>query len=168
MTFDNRLLTTMGAALVGLGVALPYASEEAFTPSKPSEILTVRHNGNSCTAIPSGAKIDSLVDPADGSVSPFVVPNGQVFVITDALFSFNGSPGDYTVSINALTPTAPFAFVPIAEAPFTIAPANGGGTVHVGHAVVKPGLELCFSTSGGPTVGATLTNAVRGFLMDDK
>ena len=90
-------------------------------------------------------------------------------MITDAAFSFNAAPGgDFTVSLFAVTTTGPTAIIPIASAPMTIAPANGGVTVHVGQAVLKPGLDLCVSNSGGATVGPSALNVVRGFLFKDK
>src|SRR5262245_29303982 len=117
MTFKKPLLAIVGAALFGLGVPLPQrAAAGLLAPSRPSQIVTVRYNGASCTADPGAYILDSLVDPADGSLSPFAVPNGHVLVITDATFNFNKVPGgDFTVHLNAFTATAPFAFVPIAS-----------------------------------------------------
>lgn len=169
MTFENPLLTTGAALLLGLSVAIPRAAPDGlFAPSKPSEAVTLRSSGAKCTTTSAGDRFDSLVDPADGSLSPFTVPDGQVLVITDATFDFNGNPGSYAVTFNAVTSTAPFGVIPIANAPFNIAPFHGGVTVHVGQAVIKPGMELCFRASDPVALGPSLANAVRGFLTEYK
>jgi hypothetical protein len=74
--------TLLGALLSAILVTSAHAT--GVEPKKPSQLVQIQYNTSSPTLCPNGhLALDQLV-AADGTVSPFTIPDGQVLVITEA------------------------------------------------------------------------------------
>jgi hypothetical protein len=117
------------------GVSLAAATASpglAQSDPDPSQIVTLASaSGNStCGENFSRLVIDSMVDPADGSLSPFVIPPRKVLVLTGATWSAGpgipaGSATTLQVFLNpSLVPVFP-PDIPIVVGPSVPASAAG-------------------------------------------
>lgn len=57
---------------------------EQLAPSRPSDLVTIRSSGAKCSPSP-WLKLDTQIN-GDGTLSPFVIPAGQVLVVTSVDF----------------------------------------------------------------------------------
>jgi hypothetical protein len=144
------------------------AAAGSLAPSKPSQLVTLEAingtAGNCATPISTWLKVTSQVNP-DGSETPLAIPTGMVLVLTGAEWSDQGTGGAADVARFLIRlqngtqdPLAAFG----SGATGTTA---GGGSVSFPNGIaVKPGTDICVTSTATVFVGAT----VHGYLTRDK
>lgn len=137
-------------------------------PSKPSDLVTLRSSGAKCN--PSSWKaLDTKVKP-DGTLSPFVIPAGQVLVVTsvDWFQGIGSDTPDTFHSVFFLFPSAANITVnyPIAMAVGAGAGPPGGGSVVVTGVVIPAGTP-CWGINDLSNLGSS-DALVHGFLTLDQ
>lgn len=146
--------------LVLAGAVLP-VSASALEPKKPSQLVTLLPSGNCAGG--EGFLYGFRAGP-DGSVAPFVIPQGQVLVLTRWGFGFSGGTGtasafaNLTIEGGIQVATSYFAFD---------ADGYGGGTVALS-TVVGAGGTLCGSHSSGFNNVGPLGGFIEGYLTKAK
>ena len=158
-----RLLAFLACAGLAAG-----GTARALEPAKPSQLVTLLSE-SSCpfaTTDAYGPRVN-----ANGTTVNFVIPNGQVLVVTDITAVRSGMmPGD-TVQVQILIGTK-VHFVPVFYENVTVG-ASGGVTLQTTFPngfVVKPGVSVCpivldlTSSNRNFAAGGTL----HGFLAVDQ
>jgi hypothetical protein len=156
------VLATMGGMVMDLGTR---SAEAALAPSKASMLVTLRSSGATCGASPWKA-LDTRVNP-DGTLSPFVIPEGRVLVVTSVDWrqgliaagqhsEFFLFPSATNISIN----------YPIAQAVGAGAGPTGGGSFVVTGTVIGPGTP-CWGINDLSNIGSA-DALVHGFLAPNK
>jgi hypothetical protein len=87
--------TKIGALGVGiLLAATPFAGAQGLGPATPADVVDVVVETDSGSCANVGTKFDTRL-LADGSEAPFVIPAGQVLVVSQIeLLGFGAAPGD--------------------------------------------------------------------------
>jgi hypothetical protein len=151
--------------LVACIVAAP-AVAAPLAASKASNVLTIGSGVTSCLV--NGRAVD-IVQNADGTTAPFVIPPKQVFVVTGietTVLNADASAG-VSVSVQRVNGVATNTLAFINGTASSQGVFYGQLTLPSG-AIVKPGVTLCvFMTA--PTAG-TLSGftLVHGFLAPNK
>jgi len=143
-----------------------------LAPSKPSDIVTLMPNAGDGSNGACGLqeqRVDAVISGADGSLSPFTIPDKEVLVLTGGTWedvSVSGNVNVFlelrlkTASTNnfiVATPAVRSDAAGVVAGSFTLAPGI----------VIKPGASLC------ATLNVAGTNTVAfprltGFLAKDK
>lgn len=173
-TYKPRVASVLGVGLVGLlsmtgapsvmaqtRAAAVSVVNQVLAPSKPSDLVTLRSNGAKCAPSPWLA-LNTRVNP-DGTLSPFVIPAGQVLVVTSV--DWRQGLGSATVhSEFFLFPSAANINVnyPIAMSVGAGAGPTGGGSFVV-TGVVLPAGTPCWGINDLSNLGSA-DALVHGFL----
>lgn len=157
------------ALLIAAAVAAPVAAGP-LAPAKPSQVLTLMRDATAPNA-PCGATsglINAMISPVDGSLSPFTIPAGQVFVLTGGSWSdplSSGASAHLRIMLRTST-TANTLFSSPSVLAGSAGHAAGSFVVEPG-IVVKPGAALCTELVAN---GTAVSNFPRlyGYLTKDK
>jgi hypothetical protein len=134
----------------------------------PSNIVTVRtYSAGVCTGGFAAARAIDTRIMSDGSNVPFVIPSGQVFVVTSIEASLNGAASENTM-VRIGTGCGAGCMVPFADIIIAKDSAGQGGTnlnFTTGF-TVKSGTQLCVAdvNHSSPNTSATL----RGYFANDE
>jgi hypothetical protein len=131
---------------------------------RPSQVVTLDLNLGSANCANTGKKFDTLL-ASDGTEAPFVIPSGQVLVITGIdLLGFGASPG-------ALIQTRIFRGIgfDVNEVAIRESIADSNGRIFHTYqftpgVVVASGGEVCTNNNAN----ITTTGSLRGFLVRGK
>ncbi len=140
------------------------AAAGALAPSKPSQLVTLSSSGGDTCAAPLGTwfKMDSQVN-ADASSSPFTIPPGMVLVLTQADWTDQGGTADVDRFIIRLQNGTEIPFV--GDGTRTIGASAGGGSISFSPGVVvKPGTDICVTSTSTGFTAATF----HGYLTKDR
>jgi hypothetical protein len=115
-----------------------------------------------------------VIDPADGSLSPFVIPQGSVLVLTGGTWSTGGLPAG-SASILEIFLTTPSTDRQIVFGPSVLASATtsvdnwaaAAFTLQPG-IVVRPGASLCVGLRTDNSQRTFLTLRLFGYITKDK
>ena len=143
-TFRSVVLAIL--ALVAWGALAAPPLTLGLEPKKPSQLVTLTFSG-ACSS-GSGLLYGRRVLP-NGTDTPFVIPKGQVFVVTRWGFAFQNNTG-LAGSIAILDADgAPWWFARVA---YTFDADGRGGAVIDLAAVVGEGKTLCARGAGLPAI----------------
>jgi hypothetical protein len=143
---------------------VPPAWAGALTPSKASQVVTIRCDGSGvyapgCSISPSSG---FTINPDGSASSGFTIPSGQVLVITSAsseiLTGTNGGPASGALAVGS---NVVWNFA----GPSYLYGALSSDKVFVPGIVVKPGTTISGGASGA---AVNFYLAVNGFLAADK
>jgi len=167
-----RVAAVLSAALIAVAfgtVSLAHAAPLA--PTAASQLVTVLGTDTEC-APGSDAKLVDQQQNADGTSSPFVVPDKSVFVMTSYDFSFfSGDDGDrqvQDVQLELVVFDATLTHLSYVSLRSALSDSRGSGSATVllpSGFPMKAGTRLCFgfgNHSGGGLV------FVHGFFAKDK
>ena len=154
-----RFVVTIMASVTTVGLVVltsPAAHAAVMGPKSPSAVRTLTNDTAAPEACPTGpgSIIDVQVN-ADGTVSPFTIPDGEVLIITGWQFAEGETPSEATLYISAPTP---------------VGFSTSQGVTSDSHVqlspgvVVKSGSTLCFFSDSSTTV---IVN-VYGYVTKDK
>ena len=151
------------AAVLMLSLLASPAHAGLLGASKASQTV-VGFVSSAASCVWTGGKVDTRVNP-DGSTTPLVIPQGQVFVMTGLSWKTqsgtSGQRADVTLSLE--TPAAFLAGL-FSDGDTVRSDGKAGHWVQIPNVVVKPGVTLCVSADGG-----SLSQAyVHGFFAKDK
>jgi hypothetical protein len=136
----------------------------------PSELLSVRDgDASQCPGGPAGAREINDVSKPDGTIAlnAYVVPAGQVFVITDVYFRLLSKP-DSSILVRFGVPCGSSCMVPLVDAVVVTDSVGTGATqVSLGHGiVVRPGVTLCVADVNHSSPNSDAQ--VHGYLANDR
>jgi hypothetical protein len=158
-----KLLPRTLAAL-SLAVTAGAVEAEVLGPTKPSDLVTLTtFNGTQCGKDPIGRTLDHRQNP-DGTISPFAIPSGKVFVVTGLNWTQGNTGGVNKAEILFLHSLTPSGVI----FPMVIAHDNGsgdgraGGSMVVSGVIFKSGQTMCVSVNTG-NIGSAIA-VVHGFL----
>jgi hypothetical protein len=146
-----------------------------LAPSKPSDIVTLMPDASgangACTTSSQEQRVDAVISSADGSLSPFTIPDKEVLVLTGGTWETVSAAPNVNVLLELRLKTAsPGTNNLIVSAPAVRSDAAGiaaGSFTLEPGIVIKPGASLCASLN----IGGTNTLAfprLTGFLAKDK
>ena len=163
-------IARMGVVLVAVVAGLIMPLDAAALEAKAaSSLVTVFGNLNTpCAGAATDAKLINQQQNGDGTITTFVVPDKQVFVVTAFEFTFDGGTasrnhkGILAVLDAGITS---IATIGIAVALADSAGSGGGSQVLPSGFPVKAGARLCWDIGPVPTIGAGMR--VHGYLAPD-
>jgi hypothetical protein len=154
--------TTSLIALTALAMVFTASATQAqnLGTIKPSQVVTLELNLSSANCTNTGVKFDTLL-ASDGTERPFVIPAGQVLVITGIdLLGFGASSG-------ALVQTRIFRGIGLDVNLVAIRESSANSSGRIFHTyefspgvVVASGGEVCTNNN----TNITTTGSLRGFL----
>ena len=160
-------------ALVLTAVVVTPALAGPLAPSKPSDIVTLMPDGSgangACGLATQEQRVDAVINGADGSLSPFTIPDKEVLVLTGGTWADVSAGGNVNVFLELSLKTASTSNLIVATPAVRSDAAGvvaGSFTLEPG-IVIKPGASLCASL----IVAGTNTLAfprLTGFLAKDK
>jgi hypothetical protein len=145
-----------------------------LAPSKPSDIVTLVPDASgangACGPASQQQRVDAVINGADGSISPFTIPDKEVLVLTGGTWEDTSVAANVNVflelSLRTATPTSNIIVATPAVRSDAAGVVAGSFTLEPG-IVIKPGVSLCASLN----VAGTNTIAfprLTGFLAKDK
>lgn len=163
-----RALPTFGLTMIlmtGLAVG---TDAGVLAPSKPSQVVTVTGDTATSASCPSGVVKGKMIDTqrnSDGTITPFNVPMGEVFVVTSWEWTGAGAvSSSITMALVLVDSSSTFLGSFSQATASSDSSGNGGGTVDIPSGfVVKSGISMCYA--GG---GASASVIVHGFFAKDK
>jgi hypothetical protein len=144
-----------------------------LAPSKPSDIVTLMPDASgangACGPGTQQQRVDAIINGADGSISPFTIPDKEVLVLTGGTWEDLSAGANVNVFLElslrtantnnflAATPAIRSDAAGFAAGSFTLEPGI----------VIKPGASLCasFNVDGTNTLAFP---RLTGFLAKDK
>ncbi len=148
-------------ASLALGILVAPSPAAGLEPKKPSQLVTLTASGSCSNG--SGLLYGRRVLP-NGTDTPFVIPKGQVLVVTRWGFAFQNNTG-LAGSVALLDADgAPWWFARVA---YTFDADGRGGAVIGLSAVVGEGQTLCARGAGLPAVTPDI-GFVEGYLTKAK
>jgi len=163
-----RTLQTLGLTITLMArLALPVQAAEV-APSKPSQVTTLGGDTSTSAFCPSGVVVGRMVDQqrnSDGTTTPFIVPDGLVFVVTSWDWSGTGAASSSAMTSLVLVDSATtlLGTFSLSTAASDSAGQAGGTVVIPSGFVVRPGISMCFA--GG---GSSRRVVVHGFFTKDR
>jgi hypothetical protein len=150
-----RRLLTLGTLL-----AATASAGGPLAPTRASKVVTLATT-SACGVV--GAQVDTRVLP-DSTTEPFVIPSGQVLVLTGIEWSFNVDPGEGGLIDVLLDVPGPGGLNTVFQAAAP-APGNGigRGSAAMPNVVVRPGVQICVHAPFG-----SHDEVLHGFLAKDK
>jgi len=155
----------LAVATAGTAMAAPLA------PSKPSDVVALMPNAGDGANTPCGLdeqRVDGVISPADGSLTPFTIPAKEVLVLTGG--TWTGSAGANANASLELTLETGSTKNRIVSSPAVRTDsagfAAGSFTLEPG-IVIRPGASLC-ATLDVDGVGTSVFPRLTGFLAKDK
>jgi hypothetical protein len=160
-------------ALVLTAVVLTPALAGPLAPSKPSDIVTLMPDASgangACGLATQQQRVEAVINGADGSISPFTIPDKEVLVLTGGTWEDVTAGANVNVFLElslrtastnnllAATPAIRSDAAGFAAGSFTLEPGI----------VIKPGVSLCasFNVDGTNTLAFP---RLTGFLAKDK
>jgi hypothetical protein len=162
-----RIGVLLVAVVTGSVMPMDAAALEAKAASSLVSVF-----GNLNTPCAPGADSIKLIDQkqnGDGTITTFVVPNNQVFVVTGFHFTFDGVTPSRNIKgilgvVDAAITSVSTVGVAVALADST---GSGGGSLVLPSGFpVKAGARLCWAIGATPTIGAGMH--VHGHLAPDR
>ena len=158
--------------LIALTILLAVAASAgagALVPSKASQLADLGTDYTSCPIHSNVYAVNSINNP-DTTISPFVIPPNQVFIVTAAEIGFEAmASGDrYQAALVRQTPAGGYGVIAVANGTSQGGASNVALTIPSG-SVVKSGTLLCavvVDLSGGGPIAST-TVSVHGFFAKD-
>jgi len=159
-------------ALVLTAVVVTPALAGPLAPSKSSDIVTLMPNGadgsnGACNSVQ--LRVDGVINGADGSLSPFTIPDKQVLVLTGGTWEDVSVAANVNVFLELILRTASTNNL-IVSTPAVRSDAAGvvaGAFTLEPGIVIKPGVSLCASENVAGT-NAIVFPRLTGFLAKDK
>jgi hypothetical protein len=144
-----------------------------LAPSKPSDIVTLMPDASdgangACNSVQQ-LRVDAVINTADGSLSPFTIPDKEVLVLTGGTWEDTSVGGNVNVFLELSLKTANTSIIIVATPAVrsdAAGVAAGAFTLEPG-IVIKPGASLCASFNVAGT-NATAFPRLTGFLAKDK
>ncbi|MGH7333493.1 MAG: hypothetical protein ACREKS_12280 [Candidatus Rokuibacteriota bacterium] len=174
-----KKLVMLALLVLAGGVMLVTASPSsglAQSDPDPQQIVTLASSSGNSTCGDSRLVIDSVIDPADGSLSPFVIPPKRVLVLTGGTWSAGpGIPAGSATTLQVFLNPSPVPVFP-PDIPIVLGPsvpasaagiAAGAFTVRPG-IVIRPGAPLCVNIRHDNSQLGLLTVRLYGYLAKDK
>jgi len=160
MSYANRLLFV--ALLSSLSLA--EATAGPLAPTKASDLVTATKSGAAPACPVTGLEVDwRLLE--DGTIAPFVVPPGQVFVLTGYEFHHNAALPNGSQVLGQVSIQTPTAVAFVSSTSVIMTDFNGFSHVQLPSGIaVKPPAKVCL-TAGNP---AQSDLTLHGFLVRDK
>jgi hypothetical protein len=165
-------ITTGLSMLAILGAASPSAGQGGPDPQQIVTLMTdaTGPDGGHGPCGLSRLVINAVINPADGTLSPFVIPPGQVLILTGGTWSSAGSisPGSSNALLISLVTATTDNSIVLGPAVLASAAgfAAGAFTLQPG-IVIRPGASLCVSVQSDGT-GVTAFPRLNGFLAKDR
>ncbi len=169
--FSKQILAVTVAALLGLwspsDVAHARGVLEQLAPSRPSDLVTIRSSGVKCSPSP-WLKLDTQIN-GDGTLSPFVIPAGQVLIVTSVDFrqgstGVSGKQEEFFLFPSAANIGVNFPIVDLMAAPGSSDGRAGVSAVVTGVAI-KAG-NPCWGVNNIAALGSA-DALIHGFLTAD-
>jgi hypothetical protein len=144
-----------------------------LAPSKPSDVVTLMPDASgangACGPAMQEQRVDALINGADGSLSPFTIPDKEVLVLTGGTWEDVTAAANVNVVLELSLKTATTSNL-IAATPAVRSDAAGiaaGSFTLEPGIVIKPGASLCasFNVAGTSTLAFP---RLTGFLAKDK
>jgi Fibronectin type III domain len=168
---SKQILVLAVVALLGVWYPIEEAHArgllEQLAPSRPSDLVTIRSSGVKCTPSP-WLKLDTQVN-GDGTLSPFVIPTGQVLVVTSVDFrqgntGVSGRQEEFFLFPSAANISVNYAIVDLMAAPGSSDGRAGVSAVVTGVAI-KAG-NPCWGVNNIAAQGSA-DALIHGFLTAD-
>ena len=162
------------ATLVLVAAAATPVLAGPLAPSKPSDIVTLMPDASgangACATAPQEQRVDALINTADGSLSPFTIPDKEVLVLTGGTWEDLSAAANVNVFLELSLRTAAPTSINIVATPAVRSDAAGvaaGSFTLEPGIVIKPGASLCasFNEAGTNTLAFP---RLTGFLAKDK
>ena len=172
-----KKLATLAVLVLGGFTVVAASPSSGFAQSDPSQFVTLTSSGAStgpCAV--SQLVVDSMVNPADGALVPFVIPPRKLLVLTGGTWSVGppfSPPLDPNSAVNLqvfltsdgspetgiiLGPSVLASGKGVAAGAFTLQPGI----------VIKPGASMCVNFRHDNTQLAFLGFRLHGYLAQDK
>ena len=161
-----------GLALVLAAAAVTPALAGPLAPSKPSDVVTLMPDAsgaNGACDLLQEQRVDAVINTADGSISPFTIPDKEVLVLTGGTWEKTSVAGNVNVFLELSLRTASTENIIVATPAVrsdAAGVAAGAFTLEPG-IVIKPGASLCarFNVAG---TNSSAFPRLTGFLAKDK
>lgn len=142
-----RILAALGLVAALVGGARPTLAANLLGPTRPSQVVTVMATGYAgqnghCTG--QQLRVNGIIN-GNGSVTPFAIPEGKVFVLTGGTWSTSWPDANVNAALQ-LSIRSPTVNAVVVSSPSvrtdSAGYASGSFSIAPGM-VIKPGVSLC-------------------------